>query len=251
MCSAIAPPRSSTAEASPQARRAGFSMTVLSASSRPPTASGERTTPAISSPSRSRCSTPAALRAADSSTSSAICQPATPSVSSPVASRSQSIPKRSTSATRPARFSAPRRRSRGISSGHRARPLPSPWVSEAEQNPPLRPEACSAIRDPSSTRTEEPGSASKAARAAHSPVNPAPTTTVSTVTAPRSGGRASGRSTSSSQKEPSAAARHRPGWVTRPPRCGRCRHPSTTLGRAHRLRRSGPGGPWRRRRRRR
>ena len=42
-------------------------------------------------------------------------------------------------ATRPSRFSAPSRSSSSISSAKRARPLLSPWVSDATRKPPLRP----------------------------------------------------------------------------------------------------------------
>ena len=193
----------------------------------------------MSGPSTSSCGTPAAPRAADSSRSSSICQGATARVSSPVASRSQSMPSRATSVTRPARFSWPRRRSRGISSGHRERPLPSPWVSDAEQNPPLRPVAFSASRVPSRSRTEEPGSASSAVSAAQRPVKPPPTTTVSTEVAPVRAGRGAGRSGSSSQKGIGAAACQREELVIAEPPTPPTRRSTTSPPRWPRLWRSG------------
>ena len=100
----------------------------------------------------------------------------------------QSIPWRSIAARIPARFSRPIRSSCASSSGQRARPLPIPWVSEAEQKPPLRPDAPNASRSPSSRTTRLPSSA--ACSAPHRPVRPPPTTTRSASSRPSSGGRA-------------------------------------------------------------
>ena len=63
----------------------------------------------------------------------------------PVRSHSQSMPRSRTSASKPARLSWPRRASTSYSSGQRLRPLSSPWVSEASQKPPLRPDAAQPI----------------------------------------------------------------------------------------------------------
>ena len=93
----------------------------------------------------------------------------------------------------------PSRTRSSYSAGHRVIPLCSPWVNEASQNPPLRPVACSAIRSPSSSSTERPGSRSTARSAVQRPQKPPPTTTRSTVVAPSNAGRAAGRSGVSSQ----------------------------------------------------
>ena len=54
-----------------------------------------------------------------------------------------------------------------ISAGHRRRPLRKPWVSEAEQNPPLRPEAPAPVSYCSRTTTSREGWRSLANRAVH------------------------------------------------------------------------------------
>ena len=67
------------------------------------------------------------------------------------------------------RFSRPRRSSSPTSSGNRSTPLASPWVSEAAQNPPLRPDAAQPQMPASTSSTSRSGSACFANSAAHSP----------------------------------------------------------------------------------
>jgi len=67
------------------------------------------------------------------------------------------------------RFCRPSRSRVSISSGKRCSPLSLPWVSEAAQNPPLRPEAAQPMRCASSSATSRPGSRSLASTAVHSP----------------------------------------------------------------------------------
>ena len=89
-------------------------------------------------------------------TSTWCCSTATERV--PVRSHSQSRPRSRTSASKPARLSWPSRARTSYSSGQRERPLSSPWVSEASQKPPLRPDAAQPIVCASSSTTRRPGS---------------------------------------------------------------------------------------------
>lgn len=57
-----------------------------------------------------------------------------------------------------------------ISSGQRSSPLGRPWVREAAQNPPLRPEAAQPVSCPSISTTSRSGSRSLASSAVHSPL---------------------------------------------------------------------------------
>ena len=80
----------------------------------------------------------------------------------PVGCQSQSMPYRSIVAAIPAKFSVANSSMRAISDGNRATPLSSPWVSDDEQKPPLRPDACSETRPASTTTTVREGSSSLA-----------------------------------------------------------------------------------------
>ena len=79
-------------------------------------------------------------------------------------------------------------------------------MSEADMNPPLRPDAPKAIRSPSSSTTSRSDSCSRANNAAHRPVNPPPTITRSARCSPSSGARGSGASAWSSQKDRGSAS---------------------------------------------
>jgi hypothetical protein len=106
------------------------------------------------------------------------------------------------------RFRRPRRSSTPDSPGNRARPLATPWVRLAAQNPPLRPVAAEATRPASSSTTSRPGSRSLASKAVQSPENPPPTTARSVPVETRNPGRAAGRSGRSSQNGTGAAPDH-------------------------------------------
>ena len=123
-----------------------------------------------------------------------------------MASRSQSIDSSRTNATSSARFRRPSASSTSISPGKWRSPLPSPWVSDAAQKPPLRPLAPEPTRSASSTTTRSEGSVSSRRIAAHRPVNPPPTIATSTVPWPRSGSRGPPGSAVVNQKLPPAGA---------------------------------------------
>ena len=60
------------------------------------------------------------------------------------------MPCSTTAFSMPSRFSRPSRSRVASSSGNRSRPLRSPWVRLAAQNPPLRPDAAQPMVRPSS-----------------------------------------------------------------------------------------------------
>ncbi|CAM5660941.1 hypothetical protein SALBM217S_08463 [Streptomyces griseoloalbus] len=89
---------------------------------------------------------------------------------SPVRSKSQSMECRATVSSMASRLRAPSRSRVWISPGQRASPLARPWVREAAQNPPLRPEAAQPTSRPSTSTTSRDGSRSLAISAVHSPL---------------------------------------------------------------------------------
>ena len=115
------------------------------------------------------------------------------------------MPSALTNATSSARFRRPSASSTSSSSGKWRSPLPSPWVSDAAQNPPLRPLAPQPTCSASSTATRREGSASSSAIAVHSPVNPPPMTATSTRVWPTAAGRRGPGSPVENQNEPPAA----------------------------------------------
>ncbi len=121
-------------------------------------------------------------------------------------SRSHSIPSARTNATSSARFRAPSASRIPTSSGKCRSPLPSPWVSDAAQNPPLRPLAPQPTRSASRITTRRDGSVSSSRIAVHSPVNPPPTIATSAASTPRAGARAGPGSPVVNQKLPPAGA---------------------------------------------
>ena len=104
------------------------------------------------------------------------------------------------------RFSRPRRVRTSSSSGQRCSPFSKPWVIDAEQKPPLRPDAAHPMREPSRSSTSRDGSASLASRAVHRPEKPPPTTSRSVRAVPEKGSSASGRRGSSSQNDSGEAS---------------------------------------------
>ena len=56
-----------------------------------------------------------------------------------------------------------------MSAGYQSMPLAWPWVSDAEQNPPLRPEAAQPIDRPSNSTTSRDGSRCFASNAVQRP----------------------------------------------------------------------------------
>ena len=60
-------------------------------------------------------------------------------------------------------------------------PFSMPWVIEASQNPPFRPEAPYPTTSDSRSTIFRPGFVSLAIKAVHNPVNPPPITTKSAV----------------------------------------------------------------------
>ncbi len=80
------------------------------------------------------------------------------------------MPYRATASSMPSRFSRPSLSSVASSAGNRSRPLRSPWVRLAEQNPPLRPDAAQPTSRDSSSTTSRPGSRSLASSAVQRPV---------------------------------------------------------------------------------
>ena len=193
----IRPPAPSTASARPHASRAGLSIATPCRSSSPPRYVGEVTSSRVSSAVSSSASSPSSRIVWQRARRSASCQGSSATSSSPVRSKSQSIPRSRIVDSIASRLAAPKRCNSGISPGHRASPLPTPWVRLAAQNPPLRPVAAQPSRAPSSTTTWRPGCSSRASNAAHKPVNPAPTTARSTSRSPCSAARGSGRRLSS------------------------------------------------------
>jgi hypothetical protein len=85
-------------------------------------------------------------------------------------------------------FARPSRSSNSTSSGKWRSPFARPWVSDAWQKPPLRPDAPNPTDSCSRTTTRRLGSVSVRASAVHRPVNPAPMIATSALAAPRSGG---------------------------------------------------------------
>ena len=199
-------PDRSPAARSPQASRAGSSITVRSGTRSPARYSGESTWARVAVSSSRVTSMPCDRWTSTLSDRSSACQSVTATFSSPVRSAPQSMPWRSMVATMASRFSSPIRTRSSISSGQWAIPFSSPWVSEASQNPPLRPEAPIAVSPASRTTIDRPGSVSTAHRAAHNPVKPPPTMTRSAVVGPASGGADPGRPGWSSQRTEGAAS---------------------------------------------
>jgi hypothetical protein len=85
------------------------------------------------------------------------------------------------------------RSSWSISPGKWRSPLARPWTRLASQKPPLRPLAPNPTKAASTTTMRRVGSVSASRIAVHRPVNPAPTIATSVRSAPRNGGRGSGR----------------------------------------------------------
>ena len=81
-----------------------------------------------------------------------------------------------------------------------------PCVSEASQNPPLRPLAPQPTRSASSTTTRRDGSVSSSAIAVQSPVNPPPTIATSARLSPEAAARTGPGSPVVNQKLPPAGA---------------------------------------------
>lgn len=194
-------PRSRQARFRPQASFAGCSIATPLRSKRPASKVGEstcsRTAPV------SRYSMPSARPLARISSyhfsSSRAWYGSVATSISPVRSKSQSMEWRATVSSMASRLRAPSRSKVWISSGQRASPLGRPWVREAAQNPPLRPEAAQPTSRPSTRTTSRAGSRSLAISAVHSPLYPPPTTSRSQVSAPVSAGSGPGLPGSSSQ----------------------------------------------------
>ena len=213
VCSKTRTPSRSAAAARPQASRAGSTRATPSAvvdrrpgrSARPPRP-GSRPGPAAASPSprlrASRCS----------SARASTCQSARRRHPAPRCARSRS---RSRAARRRPRS---RPASRGPSAaGWAARRRTAPgrwpvrgsgWRRRTRRCDRLAP---SAIRSASSSTMARPGRSSAACTAAHSPVNPPPTTTRSASRASTSRLRAAGRSGRSSQYGSGDGVRQHPG----------------------------------------
>ncbi len=172
-------------------------------SNRPPMKVGESTSARTWSRSRSsRWPAKPSFRASSyiSFSSSSWCGSVATSIS-PLRSKSQSMPYAATAASIASRLRSPSSSSFASSPGQREMPLLRPWVREAAQNPPLRPEAAQPTSCPSISTTSRPGSRSLARSAVHSPLYPPPTTSRSQRSSPVRAGRGAGFSGSSSQND--------------------------------------------------
>ena len=158
------------ARSRPQTNRAGSTSAVPSGSNNPPWYSGECTRACTSSRESTWTLSPISLRSCASFSIARNCHAATATRNSPVRSQSHTMSYRRIVSSISLRFSRPSRSMTGISSANRCMPLLKPCVNDAEQKPPLRPEAPAPVSYCSITTTLRPGSRSLASRAVQSPV---------------------------------------------------------------------------------
>ena len=149
----------------PQASRAGSTRALSSRVQSPARYVGESTSARIAS--RSRYSPSPRLDRPPAATPPGAAR-SRPTASRSARSRSRCRSGRPTTRAR-SRFCRPSRSRVSISSGNRCSPLSLPWVSDAEQKPPLRPDAAQPMRWASSSTTSRPGSRSLARTAVQSP----------------------------------------------------------------------------------
>ena len=168
-CSCRRTPRSRHACRSPQASRAGSTITT-SGSFRAARYVGDATRALVCSASSNRTGRPAACICSASSTTPATSCSRVATASSPVRSRPQSMPYRATVSTRPSMFSLPQPQQRR----HLVRPargaVGEPVGQARLGEPAVAPLAASPHRPASSTTTSRPGSRSLARNAVHNPV---------------------------------------------------------------------------------
>ena len=187
-------PRASAADFSPHTSNAGSTSPPPLRTRRPPRYVGEPTSARMAAPSSSSLSSPKRrFRACAAARSGRWCGLVATAVF-PHMCTFASIPSADRNATISSRLSRPIRTSRSISSGHIARPWPSPCVREAEMKPPFRPDAPKPMSCDSMSMMSDEGSEILASIAAQSPVRPPPTTSRSHDAGADRGAHAAGRS---------------------------------------------------------